>query len=313
MKEKIATSQDFGTENGQSHIQPPDVYKGKEKYIFVSYSHKDYKEVWSIISQLNSDGYRVWYDDGIVPGIEWDEDIADHIKKSFLFIAMMSENYLQSSNCKDELKFANDLKRNRLIIYLTDVELPAAIQMRAGRIQAIYKSKYPNGFFEKLYQTPVISECRGEKPENDKGLSVFPETRNNSEKLTPMLSISSDGREATVLCGDAKVTISERHGSIRQEHVDECLEYIKLEDYYNKQMEPGHLFKVRWMFYDNIDPCNAVGVEYLYDQGQEPKYSKDDVRAMFHDEWEFQSGVFWNVQVTITKVDMKSDYFFEND
>ncbi|MBQ1488402.1 MAG: toll/interleukin-1 receptor domain-containing protein, partial [Lachnospiraceae bacterium] len=49
----------------------PRPYEGKEKYIFISYSHKDTDRVMPIISRLMNEGFRVWYDDGISPGTEW--------------------------------------------------------------------------------------------------------------------------------------------------------------------------------------------------------------------------------------------------
>ena len=40
-------------------------YEGKEKYIFISYSHSDSEIIIPILEELNSNGYRIWYDDGI--------------------------------------------------------------------------------------------------------------------------------------------------------------------------------------------------------------------------------------------------------
>ena len=65
-------------------------YKGDENYIFISYSHKDIKDVRSLIEQLQDNGFNVWYDEGIDPGTEWDENIASHIKDCSYFIAYMT-------------------------------------------------------------------------------------------------------------------------------------------------------------------------------------------------------------------------------
>lgn len=45
-------------------------YKGKEKYIFVSYAHKDSAKVLPIIENMQHAGYRIWYDTGIKAGTE---------------------------------------------------------------------------------------------------------------------------------------------------------------------------------------------------------------------------------------------------
>ena len=76
-------------------------YEGREPYIFVSYAHKDSDKVVKIIEKLVEEGYRVWYDDGIAPGSEWPENIAQHLDGCAVFMAFISNN----SNI-----FSNDLK-----------------------------------------------------------------------------------------------------------------------------------------------------------------------------------------------------------
>ena len=56
-------------------------------------------------------------------------------------------------------------------------------------------------------------------------------------------------------------------------------------------------------------PC---GIEYLYHQECKPLYSKEDIKRLFYDEEELWSGIINTVQVRITKVNMSSDYYFEN-
>ena len=137
-------------------------YKGNEKYIFVSYSHRNTAHVLKIIRHLQNDGYRVWYDEGIDPGTEWDENIASHVEDCFCFIAFLSKEYLESSNCKDELNFARELDKPRLLIYLESIELPGGLHMRLSRLQAIHMYKYADEdiFFEKLYKFSPLSRCK---------------------------------------------------------------------------------------------------------------------------------------------------------
>lgn len=137
-------------------------YKGDEKYIFISYAHKDKDLVFPIIKNLNKENYRVWYDEGIDPGTEWDENIAYHIKQAEYFIAFISKAYLESDNCKDELNLARDLKNERLLIYLEEVELPLGMKMRLDRLQAIFRYTYENDedFFTKLYSTRWLEQFK---------------------------------------------------------------------------------------------------------------------------------------------------------
>ena len=48
----------------------------KEDYYFVSYSHKDYKEVMKDILLLEDAGINIWYDSDMHIGENW-EDIAE--------------------------------------------------------------------------------------------------------------------------------------------------------------------------------------------------------------------------------------------
>ena len=142
-------------------MHKPIPYKGAEPYIFISYAHKDAQRVWPIIDRLIRDGYRVWYDEGIDPGTEWDEFIANHIEHCSCFLAFLSANYMASDNCKDELNFVRDLNKSRLLIYLeSGVELPSGMRMRLGRLQAIHWYTYDNpaDAFAKLYSAEELGQ-----------------------------------------------------------------------------------------------------------------------------------------------------------
>ena len=140
-------------------VQP---YEGEKPYIFISYAHKDDSAVHSIISRMHSDGFRVWYDRGVHPGTEWDEMIAAKVKSCDYFIAFLSGSYLDSDNCKDELNFARDLDKKRLLVYLEDVTLPLGMQMRLNRLQALFRHKYSveDEFFAELYKADGIEDFK---------------------------------------------------------------------------------------------------------------------------------------------------------
>ncbi len=145
-------------------MEKPIAYDGDKPFVFISYSHRDIDRVWPIINQMNKNGYRVWYDDGIDPGTEWDEFIATKISECDYFIGFMSANYLASDNCKDELNYARDQVDNRLLVYLEEVQLPKGMEMRLGRIQAIHKYNFKtdNEFFSKLYLSKNLYSFRDE-------------------------------------------------------------------------------------------------------------------------------------------------------
>lgn len=131
-------------------------------YIFISYSHRDSDRVHPLIKRLINDGFNVWYDEGIDPGTEWDENIAMHLKECAGIIAFLSKNYLESENCRDEINYARDLGKERLLVYLEDAELPAGMAMRLNRIQAIHRYKYKNEevFYSELVKAPMLKDRR---------------------------------------------------------------------------------------------------------------------------------------------------------
>ena len=143
-------------------------YRGNRPYIFISYAHRDRERIAPILRQLTALRYRVWYDEGIDPGTEWDNNIATHIEGCTFLFAFISANYLQSDNCKDELNFARDLQKERLLIYLEDVKLPLGMAMRLNRLQAIHQYTYSRqeDFYDKLVSVPDLGVCQDPPPQH---------------------------------------------------------------------------------------------------------------------------------------------------
>lgn len=140
-----------------SKVRP---YTGREPYIFISYAHRNETEVYRIIERMQAEGYRIWYDRGIDPGTEWADNIAERVASCDYFIAFITREYLESTNCLDELSFARDKEKKRLLVYLTKVTLPDGIGMRSNRLQAIHKYAYDQEeFYEKLFQAKGIESC----------------------------------------------------------------------------------------------------------------------------------------------------------
>jgi len=117
-------------------------YRGARPYAFLSYSHKDKADAELITYELIDRGFRVWFDEGLTPAKEWDEVIAKRVEECSYFVALLSQNYLESENCRDELNYARDKNRPRMLIYLENVELPAGMAMRLLRNHALHKWEF---------------------------------------------------------------------------------------------------------------------------------------------------------------------------
>jgi len=139
-------------------------YEGDEPYLFLSYSHKDSEKAGEIIRVLKKNGFRVWYDEGITPGAEWDDNVAQAIVDCSYFVALISPGYIASANCRDELNYARTLEKQRLLVYLEETELPPGIAMRVNQLLALHMDKYEAEelFYERLFVAEGIDICRGE-------------------------------------------------------------------------------------------------------------------------------------------------------
>lgn len=91
---------------------------GKEQnYIFISYSHKDYKKVYSDLAHLYCQGVRFWYDKGLSAGEDWELEVKEHIQSPFCcgVIFYISNNMFLSDSIFKEINFSRSKKRPKII------------------------------------------------------------------------------------------------------------------------------------------------------------------------------------------------------
>lgn len=116
--------------------------KVNQPYIFISYAHKDKELISPFISALK-EKYAVWFDEGIGYGREWEEEIVQKLNDCSIFIYALTENSLNSENCKDELYHARNKSKNFLnIVFSKDIVLPEWFEYRYGRYQMCYYNHF---------------------------------------------------------------------------------------------------------------------------------------------------------------------------
>ena len=126
-------------------------YSGGEPFVFVSYAHRDAHLVFPDLMALHANGVRIWYDEGIDPGNEWPDEIANALTGATAFLVFVSPAAVQSRNVRNEINFA--LNRNKLFlaVHLQETELPAGLELRMGDIQALMKWRMTEEhYFQKL-------------------------------------------------------------------------------------------------------------------------------------------------------------------
>ena len=129
-----------GVERSSSTVRPPfPAYRGTMPYIFISYSHADMKEVFSMIKHLNSSRYRIWFDEGIEPGNEWPEVVGRAVLGCSQFIVFMSPTAVESRNVRNEINLATSADKNIIVIYLKNTTLSEGLLLQIGTVQYFNK------------------------------------------------------------------------------------------------------------------------------------------------------------------------------
>ena len=152
-------------------------YEGTENYIFISYAHKDTDIVFPILSQLQARGYRIWYDDGITPGSEWPENIAQHLNGAAMTMAFISPNSMASPNCRREINFALSRQKAFLSVVLNPTEMPLGMELQLSAQQSVIRYNYrtEEQFIQKICACPDLACCQ-KQPELPKQEPVREET-----------------------------------------------------------------------------------------------------------------------------------------
>lgn len=137
-------------------------YEGDEKYIFVSYAHKDGDAVWPLIDRLSDDGFRIWYDDGIAPGTEWPEYVANHLKDAAAVIAFVTPNSAASANCRREITFSLSKNIPFISVMLEPTELSAGLELQLSAQRCILKNNYATEekFYVALKTAGILAPCK---------------------------------------------------------------------------------------------------------------------------------------------------------
>jgi hypothetical protein len=125
-----------------TELEPPfQAYSGDGPFIFVSYSHKDAAAVFPELQELRDLGYRIWFDEGIDPGNEWPEEIANALNRAAMFLVFISSAAVASQNVRNEIYLALKLNKDFLAVHLSETELPKGLQLSISSLQAVLKHR----------------------------------------------------------------------------------------------------------------------------------------------------------------------------
>lgn len=123
--------------------RPFQAYEGGDPYVFVCYAHDDKALVYPEITRLKEAGFNIWYDEGIKPGSEWSDTLANHIKGCAAFLYFVTPRSVVSEYCRREVSYALEQPCGVLAVHLEPTELPSGLQLTLSNRQAILKHDEP--------------------------------------------------------------------------------------------------------------------------------------------------------------------------
>lgn len=293
-------------------------YEGSEPYIFVSYSHKDTDTVIPIIRALQENGFRIWYDAGIEAGSEWPENIADHLYNSGCVICCITQNALESHNCRREINYAIELQKDMLVVYLSETTLTRGMQMQLNSLQAIFRYRYSNEteFLQMLMKAKILQKCRGKSVEvipssasttaqpctrTEKDSKTSPEVHIPQKTIAPAKEIELQQLIHKAEAGDIRAQL--KLGNIYSVGTDVSKDDEKAAFWYQKAAEQG-----------DAEAQYQMGMAYSWGFGVD----EDEEKGAFwyqkaaeqgHSEAQFELSECYRVGIGVKKDDALADYW----
>ena len=191
----------------------------QEKYMYISFSHKDKAEVLPVIELLQSTGFHVWQHDGDESG-----EMQEKLENSEAILIFMSNHFLKSLVCRKALNFALANQKSTVVVHLEETEMLYDSKLQLVEIQHFSMFRYTttSDFIEELgksralqicrdkYQAPVMTEDEAMQEiiesnmETAHDLEEEPEEVSVPEKYIYISFAHDDGAKALSLIQDMK-------------------------------------------------------------------------------------------------------------
>lgn len=137
------------------------LYEGTEPFVFVSYAHKDAEIVLEILEALSRVGMRIWYDKSIHNGEYYKEKLAQKITDCDRVLFFVSENSINSKDCRKEINIAVDRDRPINMIRLDDAPFAYGLDYDLTGLHYCLFSGDVDSVVKELLDDPAIEACKG--------------------------------------------------------------------------------------------------------------------------------------------------------
>ena len=120
---------------------PFESYSGNNPFAFISYAHADKVVVYNAMRHFHGAKLNLWFDDGIPPAEEWQNEIAQKIMGSDMFAVFLSPSACASSHVNREIQFALSENKPMLPIFLEDITLTPSLKLCLQQFQSCFYYK----------------------------------------------------------------------------------------------------------------------------------------------------------------------------
>jgi len=203
-------------------------YEGTEPYIFISYSHRDSREVYPFLKLIEQEKFRFWYDDTMEIGEDFRAELRTKIEGCSAFLLFISEASMKSKYCGMEIitAFKNDKKIYP--VYLDDaVEIPAALKMILETLQHVkgYSHSSMDKYVQKLIAGLPVETMRSLEVED----GVLVKCKDGSTVITMPSDVTAVGESAFKNCEKLeRINLGDKVDMIRKEAFRGCKSLLEL-------------------------------------------------------------------------------------
>lgn len=138
----------------------PRAYTGDLPYIAVCYARKNSEQVYPCIAQWQSAGYRVWYDEGISLGVNWEDEVARRLAKAEQVVFFLSQDTMKSHWTRRELSYSLNKKKEVLPLLLEKTDIPDGWAFLLNPIQFIELYRLSPERRDEVLKTALTSKAR---------------------------------------------------------------------------------------------------------------------------------------------------------
>jgi hypothetical protein len=118
-----------------SSLPPAD--EGDAPFFFVSYRRTDLDRVAPVIESVRSEGWRLWYDNQIAGGSEWQAVLEERLAGCCGVLLFVSQPAVESKYVRRELQFADSLGKPIIAVRIEPAELRHGLGLLLGQYQLL--------------------------------------------------------------------------------------------------------------------------------------------------------------------------------